>query len=126
MRVVRNAAVGGVAVLLGLGLVAQVHTFASTSATSSQATMHATVKVKESHDKYSFSPKKVTVKVGTQVTWKNTTDAAHTVTGQGSWSSYNKPLAASKTVSYTFKKPGTYKYFCSIHPYMRGTVIVTR
>lgn len=126
MRMVRNFAVGGVAVLLGLGVVAQIHTYASTTATTSRATMTKTVKVKESHDKYLFSPAKITVKVGTKVTWRNGTDAAHTVTGNGSWSSYNKPLASGKTVSYTFRKAGAYKYHCAIHPYMKGTVIVTK
>jgi plastocyanin len=122
----RNVAVGGVAVLLSLGVVAQVHTLAATPSTTSRATMTKTVKVKESHDKYLFSPAKITVKVGTRVTWKNGTDAAHTVTGKGSWTSYNKPLASGKTVSYTFKKAGTYKYYCAIHPYMKGTVIATK
>jgi plastocyanin len=121
----RHAAVGGVAVLLSLGVVAQVHTFAATPATTSRATMTKTVKVQESHDKYLFSPAKIRVKIGTKVAWKNGTDAAHTVTGTGSWSSYNKPLASGKTVSYTFKKAGTYKYHCTIHPNMKGTVVVT-
>jgi plastocyanin len=126
MLVIRNAAVGGVALLLSLGVVAQVHTFAAAPATTSRVTMTKTVNVRESNNRYAFTPAKINVKAGTTVRWKNGTDAAHTVTGKGSWASYNKPLASGKTVSYTFKKAGTYKYYCTIHPYMTGTVTVSK
>jgi plastocyanin len=121
MRVVRSAAAGVAAILLSLAVVAQVHTFAAAPAVTTK-----TVKVIESHNRYMFSPSKITVKVGTKVIWKNTTDTGHTVTFEGSLSSFNKQLAQAKTVTHVFSKTGTYKYHCSIHPYMKGTVIVTK
>ncbi len=49
--------------------------------------------------------------------------APHTVTGKGHWS-LNKQLSQGASVSVVFTKPGTYKYYCAIHPYMLGTIIV--
>lgn len=73
---------------------------------------------------YSFSPKKATVTVGTKVVWTNHSDAPHTVTGTGSWKFNSKTFNANGHVSFVFKKAGTYHYFCSIHPFMKGMVVV--
>ncbi|MFJ9845620.1 cupredoxin family copper-binding protein [Kitasatospora sp. NPDC101155] len=76
---------------------------------------------------FAFSPPTLTVKAGTKVTWTNTDPDAHTVTSkQGSGGPLQSAaLAANDTYSYTFTQPGTYPYFCSIHPYMTATVEVT-
>lgn len=124
MRFTRHAVVGGVALILSLGVLSQTRALASVSG----GPFHAgskTVNVKEVNNKYLYTPASVTVKAGTKVIWKNGTDAAHTVTGKGSWSSYNKQLAVGKSVSHVFSKAGTYKYYCTIHPYMKGTIKVT-
>ncbi len=73
----------------------------------------------------SFSPSSFTVKVGTTVAWVNKDASTHTVTSQGSnlFDSGNLPLGA--TFSYKFTQAGTYQYFCTIHPVMKGTIIVT-
>ena len=74
-------------------------------------------------DNFSFSPVTITVPVGTTVRWTNRDDIPHTVVN-------DKEIFKSKTLdtdeqySYTFTKPGTYDYFCSIHPKMTGKVIV--
>jgi plastocyanin len=60
------------------------------------------------------------------VTWSNLTDAPHTVTARGKWKFASKLFTRNHSVSFTFKKPGTYTYFCSIHPYMKGEIIVRR
>ena len=72
---------------------------------------------------YSFAPGTLTVKVGTTVTWTNKDGFAHTVTADdNSFNSGN--VAANATYSHTFSKAGTFAYHCSIHTYMKGTVIV--
>jgi plastocyanin len=72
------------------------------------------------HD-YAFAPKTLTVPVGTTVTWKNHDGDAHTVTGAGLKS---KSFGMDATYSYTFTKAGTFAYVCSLHPQMKGTVVV--
>ncbi|MEA2243458.1 MAG: hypothetical protein QOD24_3014, partial [Solirubrobacteraceae bacterium] len=74
----------------------------------------------EIHD-YAFAPKTLTVPVGTTVTWKNHDGDAHTVTGAGLKS---KSFGMDATYSYTFTKAGTFAYVCSLHPQMKGTVVV--
>ena len=75
---------------------------------------------------FAFAPAALTVKVGTTVTWTNQDSDAHTVTSQGSSSPLSSAaLNTGQTYSYTFTKPGTYAYFCTIHPFMTATVTVT-
>jgi plastocyanin len=70
-----------------------------------------------------FTPATVTVHAGDTVRWINDDDDAHTVTAtDGSFDS--KGLDTSASWTHTFTKPGTYKYFCELHPFMKGTVIV--
>jgi plastocyanin len=94
-------------------------------ATRSHGTAHKTVLTKEVSGQYAFAPKKLTIKVGTRVTWKNVSDAPHTVTGKGAWK-VNKQLLQGKSVSFVFKKAGTYHYYCMLHPYMTATIVVKR
>lgn len=120
MRTLRIPVVGALALLIAFGVVSQASTYAShTHLKTKQIT------VREKSGKYLFSPTSVTVKTGTQVRWKNSTDAAHNIVSRSHNWSFNKPLAKGKTVALTFKKTGTYTYYCSIHPYMKGTIKVT-
>jgi plastocyanin len=74
-------------------------------------------------DNFSFGPTALTVPVGTTVTWTNRDDIPHTVVStDGVFKS--KALDTDDTFSFLFSKPGTYSYFCSIHPKMTGQVIV--
>ena len=74
-------------------------------------------------DNFVFSPGIVTVKAGTQVTWINKDDIPHTVDStQGKFKS--AALDTDENYSFTFTKPGTYHYFCTLHPKMVGTIIV--
>ncbi len=71
-----------------------------------------------------FSPASFPAKVGQSVTWSNGDASTHTVTASdNSWDSGNR--AAGDTYSHTFTAPGTYSYYCTIHPWMKGTVVVT-
>ena len=74
-------------------------------------------------DNFSFTPSTITVATGTQVHWTNGDDIPHTVVGEDK-SFKSKALDTNDQFSYTFAKPGTYKYFCSIHPKMTATVVV--
>lgn len=75
---------------------------------------------------FAFSPATLKVKVGTTVTWTNQDADAHTVTSAGSGGPlHSAALTTHGTYSYTFTKPGTYAYLCTIHPFMTGTVEVT-
>lgn len=74
-------------------------------------------------DNFSFMPGDLTVAAGTTVTWVNHDDVPHTVrTTDGAIKS--KALDTDDKFSMTFDKPGTYEYFCSIHPKMTAKVIV--
>ena len=74
-------------------------------------------------DKFSFAPVEISVSVGTTVTWTNHDDIPHTVVSTDKVFK-SKVLDTDDKYSYTFTKPGTYPYFCSVHPKMTGTVVV--
>jgi plastocyanin len=74
---------------------------------------------------FAFSPTPLTVAPGTKVTWTNTDDEPHTVvSADGGKTFKSAALDTDDKFSFTFSKSGTYKYFCSIHSYMSGTIIV--
>jgi plastocyanin len=73
--------------------------------------------------KHRFSLPTVTVPVGATVTWVNHDDDAHTVVSTTAL--FRSPgLDTDDSYSYRFTAPGTYQYFCTLHPLMVGTVIV--
>ncbi len=74
-----------------------------------------------------FSPATVTVPVGSTIIWTNSKDnVAHTATAtSGPVKFDSKNLDPGKTYRFTFTKAGTYKYDCTYHPFMIGTIIVT-
>ena len=75
-------------------------------------------------ESFRFSPKTITVKAGTVVTWTNADAAAHSVkAADGSFDSGE--FGKGKSYSHTFSKPGSYPYICGVHQYMTGTVRVT-
>ena len=74
-------------------------------------------------DNFVFSPNPVTVPVGTTVRWTNQDDIPHNVVSDDK-SFKSKVLDTDETFTYTFAKPGTYTYFCSIHPKMTGKIVV--
>jgi len=71
---------------------------------------------------FTFSPDTVTVTAGMEITWTNEDSTVHTVTGIDFDSGEIKP---GQSYKHTFSSPGTYDYVCSIHPSMKGKVIVT-
>ena len=72
---------------------------------------------------FKFLPSTVTVAPGTTVTWVNHDEETHTVmSATGSFAS--TALEHDQTFAHTFAAPGTYTYFCALHPLMRATVVV--
>ena len=72
-----------------------------------------------------YSPSPYTVKAGSTVTWVNKDSSTHTVTSYGSNLFDSGNLAPGGTFKWTFAQPGTYQYYCTIHPWMKGTIVVT-
>ena len=70
---------------------------------------------------FAFDPSTITVNKGDTVTWTNYDQAPHTVTGAGIESG---TMQKGSTFSFTFKETGTFDYICSIHPPMKGQVVV--
>ena len=87
----------------------------------------ATSKVSKSYDveikDFAFGPTTITVPAGAKVTWVNKDEEPHTVFSTDNVFK-SKALDTDDKFSFTFAKPGTYKYFCSVHPKMIGTVVV--
>jgi plastocyanin len=75
-------------------------------------------------DNFSFGPQMLTVPAGTQVTWVNHDDIPHTVVSEDLVTFRSRALDTDDSWSFTFTKPGTYTYFCSIHPKMTAKVVV--
>ena len=75
-------------------------------------------------DNFNFTPATLTVKVGTQITWTNNDDIPHTVVSEDHTTFKSKVLDTGEKFTYTATKPGTYSYFCSIHPKMTGKLLV--
>jgi plastocyanin len=72
---------------------------------------------------FDFAPMSLNVAAGTTVVWKNLDDEPHTVVGdKGLFRSGG--LEQNDTFAFKFDKPGTYKFLCSIHPKMMGTIVV--
>ena len=74
-------------------------------------------------DNFTFQAPTITVAAGTEVTWINRDDMPHTVTSDDKLLK-SKALDTDEKFSFTFANPGTYHYFCSIHPKMTGEVVV--
>lgn len=76
---------------------------------------------------FAFDPPTMTVKTGTTVTWTNYQDGVPHIIASDTGSPMpfsSDSLSTGASYSFTFTKPGTYAYHCSIHPSMKGTVLV--
>ena len=104
-----------VATAFGVVLLVAAATFAARSAPATDAEVDI--------DQFTFLPQRITVKAGTTVTWINEDDVPHTV-ASSSKAFKSKALDTADKFSFTFTTPGTYDYFCSLHPHMTGAVVV--
>ncbi len=69
-----------------------------------------------------FQPAVLTVQQGDTVIWKNADLYAHTATAAGAFDS--KEIAPNGTWKFTAKKKGSFPYICTLHPTMKGTLVV--
>jgi len=92
----------------------------TSTSTSASSTNSVTIQ------NFAFSPANITVKKGTTVTWTNQDSTAHTVTEtDGQTGPNSDSIDPGKTFTFTYNTAGTFKYHCSIHSEMTGSVTVT-
>ena len=97
---------------------------AQVAAGSTVVRLHQKV-VRVSIQNFAFQPAKLVVSPGTRVIWTNKDGDPHTVTStQNLWAS--DALDTGNQFARVFKKTGTFPYFCSIHPFMHGTIVVKK
>jgi plastocyanin len=75
-------------------------------------------------DNFTFAPATLTVKAGATVTWINKDDIPHGIASANNAFTKSKALDTDDSYSFTFNSPGTYQYFCYVHPHMTGTIVV--
>ena len=75
-------------------------------------------------DNFTFTPKTLTVKAGTTVSWTNHDDIPHGIASSENAFKKSAALDTDDSYSFTFTAPGTYQYFCYIHPHMVGSIVV--
>jgi|SRR3989344_6956583 len=103
-----------VALVIALSLVAGCNNAGNQDSTSTSTN---SVEIKD----FAFNPATINIKAGTVVTWTNQDTAKHTV----KLDEIESPsLAKGQSWSYSFTTPGTYNYICSLHPSMKGKIIV--
>lgn len=74
-------------------------------------------------DNFSYSPATLTIHAGQSVTWVNHDDVPHTVTANDK-SFDSKAMDTDARYTHVFTTPGTYAYFCAVHPHMTAQIIV--
>ncbi len=75
---------------------------------------------------FAFNPKSITVKSGDKVTWINRDEEPHTIVSVEKQFKKSTALDTDQEFTITAGAPGTYSYFCSVHPKMTGTIVVVK
>jgi plastocyanin len=109
MHMTRTLALSAIAGLAAL--------FVAATSPAQAATIEAKI------DNFTFNPQQITVKAGDTVTWINHDDIPHTVTSK-TMAFRSKAMDTDDKFSFTFATPGTFPYFCALHPHMTGTIVV--
>ena len=81
-----------------------------------------TIEIKD----FAFNPQTITVKSGDKITWTNRDEEPHTVVSVEKQFKKSSALDTDQTFTITAGAPGTYTYFCSVHPKMTGTIVVVK
>lgn len=116
IRVRRAAAIATIALGFGLALWARPRK-------AQQTTPKSTGRYEVTISDFSFQPALLKVPIGSAVTWTNKDEEPHTVVSTDNVFK-SRALDTDESFSFTFGKAGAYKYFCSVHPRMVGTVLV--
>jgi len=101
-------------------------TRSASRATVASATAHAAAMQKTAITirNFAFEPATLNVAAGSKVVWINRDDEPHLVASAGGQFPASPALDTDDSYAAVFAKPGTYTYFCTIHPHMVGTIIV--
>ncbi len=109
-----------IASALGVGSSSRSHAaLVNAESANAPSALETAVKI----DNFSFSPATVTVPVGTTVRWTNHDDIPHTIVSDDKIFK-SKALDTDEQFTYMFTKPGTYSYFCGLHPKMTAKIVV--
>ena len=81
-----------------------------------------TIEIKD----FAFNPQTLTVKSGETITWINRDEEPHTIVSVGKKFQKSSALDTDQKFTITAGAPGTYEYFCSVHPKMTGTIVVEK
>jgi plastocyanin len=115
------ASVLAMIVTCGIGI--QLSSTSDSGGSASAPTSVDSLEVLVSIFDFRYSPGNVSVPRGAEVTWVNDDKAQHTATERSSqWDT--GALSEGESRAVTFTRPGTYSYYCTIHPYMEGTITV--
>lgn len=98
---------------------------AKSSPAAKATTQTATIQIVERHEQYYFEPATITIPKGATVVWTNATDVAHTVTSDTNTFKGSDAFQKQQTFQMVFSTAGTFQYHCSIHTYMKGTIVVS-
>src|SRR6267143_5782939 len=79
-----------------------------------------TIEIKD----FAFNPQTITVKSGQTITWINRDEEPHTVVSVEKQFKKSSALDTDQSFTIVAGSPGTYSYFCSVHPKMTGTIMV--
>ena len=90
--------------------------------TNSTSSKQNTIEIKD----FAFNPQTITVKSGQTITWINRDEEPHTVVSVEKQFKKSTALDTDQTFTITTGAPGTYTYFCSVHPKMTGTIVVVK
>jgi plastocyanin len=96
--------------------------FADDTANTSAGSKVNKIEIKD----FMFNPQKITVKSGDKITWVNRDEEPHTVVSVGKKFPKSSGLDTDQEYSIIAGAPGTYEYFCSVHPKMTGTIVVEK
>ena len=88
----------------------------------SNSSKQNTIEIKD----FAFNPQTLTVKSGEKITWINRDEEPHTVVSVQKQFKKSSALDTDETFTITAGAPGTYTYFCSVHPKMTGTIVVVK
>ena len=75
---------------------------------------------------FAFNPQTLTVKSGEKITWINRDEEPHTVVSVEKQFKKSSALDTDQEFTITAGAPGTYTYYCSVHPKMTGTIVVQK
>jgi plastocyanin len=90
--------------------------------TDSIATSGNRIEIKD----FAFNPQTITVKSGEKITWINRDEEPHTIVSVEKQFKKSSALDTDQEFTITAGVPGTYTYFCSVHPKMTGTIVVEK